>query len=228
MNASGQTIRAVTLDVGHTLIEPRESVGDVYARAAAQHGCTNVSRTDLEQRFQLALQRAGSAVNTRADWAHIVDNTFAGLLERPPSETFFPDLFRHFGQPEAWRVYDDVWPALDALAQAGVRLGIISNWDDRLRHLLTGMNLAARFEVIVVSCEVGRAKPAPEIFAAAARAFNLPPLEMLHVGDNAMADVAGARAAGFRAVQITRGSVADSGQIGSLLDLRRALNQPAR
>lgn len=212
-------IRAVTLDVGHTLIEPREPVGEVYARAAARHGCTNVSRADLEQRFQVALDRAGSAVNTRADWANIVDATFTGLLPRPPSETFFPQLFRHFGQPEAWRIYDDVWPALDTLAQRGVRLGIISNWDDRLRQLLTELKLAERFEVILISCEFGRAKPAPEIFAAAARAFHLPPARIMHVGDNATSDVAGARAAGFQAVRINRASATTPDQLGSLLEL---------
>ena len=206
MSSSAGKIRAVTFDVGHTLIEPREAVGDVYAEAAARHGCTNLSRAELEHRFHVALGKAGSAVNTRADWARIVDDTFVGLAPRPPSETFFPELFERFAQPSAWRIYDDVWPALDELSLRGVRLGVISNWDNRLRALLAALELASRFEVIVISCEQGSAKPAREIFESAARQFRLPPAEMLHVGDNWEADVQGARAAGFRSVQIARGS----------------------
>lgn len=218
-------IQAVTFDAGHTLIEPRESVGDVYAAAAARHGAGNLSRVELERRFQVALARAGSAVNTQADWARIVDNTFAGLLRRPPSETFFPELFARFAQASAWRIYDDVGPTLESLAHSGVRLGVISNWDNRLRPLLAQLELAGRFEVIIVSAEVGHAKPAAEIFAAAARAFGLPPAEILQVGDNWEADVAGARAAGFQAVQIARGNAAGSDQINTLFQLQALVNQ---
>lgn len=206
MTSFGGQIRAVTFDVGHTLIEPRESVGDVYAEAAARHGCANLSRPALEQRFQVALRKAGSAVNTRDDWARIVDDTFAGLVAQPPSETFFPELFERFSQPSAWRIYDDVWPALEDLARRGVRLGVISNWDNRLRALLAALELAERFEVIMVSCEQGCAKPARAIFESAARQFRLPPAGILHAGDNWEADVQGARAAGFHSVQIARGS----------------------
>ena len=37
MNLNGRKIRAVTFDVGHTLIEPRDSVGNTYAEIAARH-----------------------------------------------------------------------------------------------------------------------------------------------------------------------------------------------
>ncbi len=225
---AAKIIRAVTFDAGHTLVEPRESVGDVYAAAAARQGASGLSREDLERRFHAALREAGSAVNTKADWARIVDATFAGLLSRPPSETFFPELFEQFGRAAAWRIYDDVAPTLAALAQSGVRLGVISNWDERLQSLLVELGLAGQFEVIVVSCEVGFAKPAPEIFAAAARAFNLPPEEILHVGDNWQADVIGARASGFHAVQIARAAEENTDRISSLQALQTRLNQHQR
>jgi HAD superfamily hydrolase (TIGR01509 family) len=80
--------------------------------------------------------------------------------------------------------------------------------------------LAARFEVIVVSCELNSAKPAREMFERAATLFKLPPEEILHVGDSLAADVRGAQEAGFRAVQLERDAEAlHDGQIRSLLDL---------
>ncbi|MCI4343004.1 MAG: HAD family hydrolase [Thermoplasmata archaeon] len=58
----------------------------------------------------------------------------------------------------------------------------------------------APFLHIVTSCEVGRAKPAPEIFRDAARRLGLPPHEILHVGDRWELDVEGAQEAGYGAV----------------------------
>ena len=58
----------------------------------------------------------------------------------------------------------------------------------------------ASFRHIVTSCEVGRAKPAPEIFRDAARRLDLPPHEILHVGDRWELDVEGAQQAGYGAV----------------------------
>ena len=221
--SAASTIRAVTFDVGQTLIEPLLSVGEVYAAAAAEHGCPNLPAGELGKRFRAVLQARGSAVNTRADWARIVDDTFAGLLPKRPSETFFPELFERFAQPSAWRIFDDVWPALDELTRRGLRLGVISNWDERLRPLLAALGLGARFEVVMISCEVGHAKPAREIFESAAKLFQLPPAEIFHVGDNFEADVRGARAAGFRAVQIARASAPSADSVASLLELPRLI-----
>lgn len=212
-------IRAVTFDVGHTLIEPRDSVGNIYAEIAARHGRPGLSPAELDRRFLTVLQARGGAVNTRADWAEIVDDTFVGLISPAPSETFFPELFERFAQASEWRIYDDVRPTLKELARLGIRLGIISNWDDRLRPLLAALELAPHFEVTMVSAEFGCSKPAREIFDSAAKLFGLPPDEILHVGDNWNADVEGARAVGFRSVQIMRGSPAGDDRLASLRDL---------
>jgi FMN phosphatase YigB (HAD superfamily) len=57
----------------------------------------------------------------------------------------------------------------------------------------------APFRHIVTSCEVGRAKPALEIFQEASERLGLRPDEILHVGDRWELDVVGARRAGFGA-----------------------------
>lgn len=50
-----------------------------------------------------------------------------------------------------------------------------------------------RFDRIVTSCEVGRAKPLPEIFREAAQGLGLPCEAILHIGDRWDIDVVGAR-----------------------------------
>jgi putative hydrolase of the HAD superfamily len=214
-------IQAVTFDVGSTLIEPWPSVGHVYAEVAAAHGHGNCSAEELERRFRAAFHARGGLVNTKQEWSVIVDEAFAGLLPKPPSESFFPELYERFAQAGAWRIFEDVAPTLAALRQRGLKLGVISNWDDRLRPLLKSLQIADQFDVIVVSCEVGASKPASAIFQAAVEQLGLPASTLLHVGDSFELDVLGARAAGLHAVQIERQAATGRGsQIKSLLDLR--------
>jgi putative hydrolase of the HAD superfamily len=199
-------IQAVTFDVGNTLIKAWPSVGHVYAEIASRNGCVGVTPELLEARFRAMWPASLHLTETRSGWQQIVDQVFEGLGATPPSRTFFAEIYERFAQADVWRIYDDVPAALDQLAAQGLRLAIISNWDERLRALLANLGLDVRFEIIVVSCEVGHAKPRREIFDEAARRLGLPAGQILHVGDSAEMDLQGARAAGFAAVQILRGA----------------------
>ena len=127
-----ETVEAITLDVGGTLIEPWPSVGHVYAEVAARHG-VQAEPEELTRRFVQAWQAQDAFQYTRDDWAAVVDATFEGLVTQLPSQTFFGELYSHFAKAECWHVYEDVIPTLTALRQQGIRLAVISNWDDRLR-----------------------------------------------------------------------------------------------
>ncbi|MBC8096085.1 MAG: HAD-IA family hydrolase [Akkermansiaceae bacterium] len=216
---SDSTLRAVSFDVGGTLIEPWPSVGHVYAEIAAQHGAPGLSPQLLNERFKTAWRSCKDFDYTRVGWENLVQQTFAGLI--PSAVSFFPELYERFTEPEAWQVFDDVRPTLDKLAEEEIRLVVISNWDDRLRPLLKRLKLDQYFESLIVSCEVGFAKPSPIIFEQAASRLGLAPGDILHVGDSAEMDLRGARAAGFQAIQLKRGEEAKSPDvITSLAELR--------
>ena len=213
-------IQAVTFDVGGTLIQPWPSVGRVYAEVAEQHGVKNLSPEKLNKKFATAWRAKMNFQHTHEDWADLVDQTFAGLCEPRPSRTFFPAIYQRFAELSAWRMYDDVLPALDTLASKGIPLAVISNWDARLRPLLQQFRLDRYFEIIIVSCEVGFAKPSPVIFEHAAKKLGIAPEHIVHVGDSAKEDVAGATAAGVGALLIDRDKEAiEAGQISSLRQL---------
>ena len=125
MNLSPE-VRAVTFDVGGTLIKPWPSVGHVYAEVAAKHGRA-IQPAVLDQRFRKAWRELKNFNHAREEWAALVDQTFAGLLISPPSRTFFPELYDRFSEPDAWQIFEDVKPALEALAARGINLAIISN-----------------------------------------------------------------------------------------------------
>ncbi len=213
-------IEAVTFDVGGTLIQPWPSVGHVYAEVAARHGVENLSPEEINHQFRAAWRTKTNFNHTREDWAALVEKAFSGLTNRQPNQTFFPELYDRFGMRDAWHIFDDAVPALEALATIGMRLAVISNWDERLRPLLQQLELSDYFETIIVSCEAGFAKPSPVIFEHAVKKLGLPPESILHVGDNLTADVQGARGTGFRAVRIDRTSPAVANhQIASLSEL---------
>ncbi len=197
------TIQAVTFDVGGTLIDPHPSVGHVYAEIAAAFAGSPLDAQLLERRFRSVWKAFPRQLHSAADWAELVDEVFHDLVHPPPSQSFFPRLYARFAEPEVWRVYDDVLPTLKRLRRAGIRTAALSNWDERLRPLLEGLQLAQFFDPIIVSCEVGTAKPDPAIFHFAATALDLPPDSILHVGDDPVLDLAASRA-GFHAVLIDR------------------------
>lgn len=215
---------AVTFDVGGTLIQPWPSVGHVYADVAARHGGVRLSPEDLNRNFALAWRAKRNFHHTESDWAGLVDKTFDGLVDVPPSRTFFPALYDRFAGPDAWRVWDDTLSALDELASRGIPLAVVSNWDERLRPLLSQLHLKSYFETIAVSCEVAFTKPSPVIFEHVAHKLGIPPQNILHVGDSRTEDLEGARSAGFQALLIDRAASTDRDDtISSLRDLASAL-----
>lgn len=212
-------IKAVTFDVGGTLIEPWPSVGHVYAEVAARHGVKTFSPDQLNARFKAAWRARKNFEHSRSEWAELVEEVFGGTGSTPSSKALFPDLYERFAQPGAWHIFDDVIPALDALVSQGIRLAVISNWDERLRGLLRRLNLDRYFETFAISCEVGFSKPSRVIFRQAAFELDLRPDAILHIGDSFEMDIEGAKAAGFHALQIQRtGTTSGNGDISSLAE----------
>lgn len=216
-------IEAVTFDVGGTLITPAPSVGAIYARVASRHGVPGLGAELLDRRFKEVWAKSRPFQHGRDDWSRLVDRVFEGLAPEPPSRTFFPDLYAEFGRADAWRVFDDVVPTIEALAGIGVDLGIISNWDDRLRPLLRDLRLDRYFNSILVSCETGFAKPSPVIYQEALRRLGRPAAAVLHVGDELQDDFAGATTAGFSALHLRRETPPADLQIQSLREVAARL-----
>jgi putative hydrolase of the HAD superfamily len=219
-NAERAQIKAVTFDVGGTLIEPWPSVGHVYAEVAARHGLKTFSAEQLNARFKAGWRTRKTFEHSRSEWAELVDEVFAISPAEPFRDIFFSELYDRFAEPIAWRVFEDVVPALSTLASRGIRLGVISNWDERLRGLLRKLKLNGYFATLTISREVGFPKPSRVIFRQAAAELDLQPNAILHIGDSLEMDVTGAKAAGFQALQIHRGDGAASNhQLRSLAEL---------
>lgn len=217
-------IRAVTFDVGGTLIEPWPSVGHVYAEVAARFDLGTLEPATLNHQFAKAWKSRGPFDYSRRAWQELVNQTFAGLVAGTPGDDFFAAVYRQFEEPSVWRVFDDVFPALAELKARGFKLAVLSNWDERLRPLLARLDLFNGFDTVIISHEAGHTKPAPEIFLKAAAALELPSDAILHVGDSAREDVSGAQSVGMpallldrRSSQVTATSLPSLGSLSGLL-----------
>lgn len=211
-------IAAVTFDVGGTLINPWPSVGDVYVEVAAEFG-VEASPDFINWNFKDAWKSRHNFDYTQSAWFEIVRESFGVQGAELPDE-FFPAVYERFAQPDVWIVYGDVIRTLEDLAAREVKLGIISNWDDRLIPLLERLGLKKYFDTIIVSCNVGFTKPSPVIFEQAVRWLKVLPENLLHVGDSPKEDIDGASAAGFHTRQIARGRrIQDPEHIGTLLSV---------
>ncbi|UQU68186.1 HAD-IA family hydrolase [Couchioplanes caeruleus] len=92
---------------------------------------------------------------------------------------------------------------LDSLRAAGHPLALISNATSDTAEAWPHSPLAARFDVVVFSCEVGLAKPDPAVYRAATDRLGADPAHCLFVGDGADGELAGAAAAGLPTLRIT-------------------------
>jgi putative hydrolase of the HAD superfamily len=97
--------------------------------------------------------------------------------------------------------------ALSALAGRGYTLCLVSNTMRTpgavLREILRAYGLLDYFAHLTFSDECGIRKPDPAIFHRTLQAAGVPPAQAVHVGDDPVLDVEGARAAGMRVIQVT-------------------------
>ena len=122
--------------------------------------------------------------------------TLRGIVDHT-IERWYSDMYV---DPEAHGVLGDLKPRF--------KIGLITNWDysPSIYRLLADYELEDYFEIVVISDEVGVAKPDPRIFHIALDRAGLQPKETAYVGD-APEDVEGSLAAGLHPILIKRNKV---------------------
>jgi putative hydrolase of the HAD superfamily len=221
------TVRAVVFDAVGTVIRPDPPAAVIYSEVAKRLG-SRVASGEIPARFRRAFGQqeeidrlVGLQTSEEREmqrWRQIVTQVLDDVAD---TEECFRELFDHFSDPSAWRCEAEIGPVLEELASRGYALGLASNYDRRLRRVVTGLPMLTRLERLIISSEVGWRKPAPEFFAAIAQTFGLPGSQILYVGDDLMNDYEGARSAGLHAVLYDPrcAAPAGAGRIAQLTDL---------
>jgi putative hydrolase of the HAD superfamily len=139
-------------------------------------------------------------------WRGLVDRVLDSLAVSPAQldrETYFAELYDEFTRPGVWALFPEVEEVVTTLS-CRAALCVVSNFDARLRKILTGLGIAQHFHHLVISSEVGAEKPDPHIFQHALALADCPSDEALHVGDDPRCDWAGAEAVGVRVFRLQR------------------------
>lgn len=130
----------------------------------------------------------------------------------------------------AVKVDGEVRPLLAWLGEQGIKRGICSNAPfppDMMRRQLTSHGLLALVDAAVFSSDVGRRKPAQEMYRAALDAIGTRPERTLFVGDRVREDYEGPCALGMRALIVTAHAEEQPPDgvpvLASLAELRSAL-----
>jgi len=208
-------VRAVLFDAAGTLIETREAVGEIYTRMARDHGVA-LPAWRVDAAFRRILQQtaprdpsAAAPAETdrreRAWWRGVVRSTFRAAdstVRFSDFDAFFDALYQAFARPELWRRRPGARSALRGLRARGIATGVVSNFDRRLPAVLAGLELSPLLDTVVLPSDAGVMKPDPRIFVLALERLGIPAAHSVFVGDQAVPDMAGARAAGLRAVDV--------------------------
>ena len=219
-------LEAVTFDVTHTLLSC-PTLGQQYADVLARHGI-EVAARDIEAAIPLVWQELACSASPARDrflhhangargfWRHFVERTCELVDAARPSAFAAAELFDRFAQAAAWEVAPGTRGMLADLRRRGLRLAVISNWDQRLPLLLERLELADHFDTFAISAIVGAEKPHPRIFETALAALGVAAEHALHVGYSRRDDVEGARGVGMQALLL---SPAGDGDLRSLAEL---------
>lgn len=209
-------------DAVGTLLYPDPPVAEAYHVAGQKFG-SRLSMNEIRGRFRAALsvnQACGESTNEareRDRWRRIVRTVIDDVTEG--HEALFETLWQHFAQPQHWRTFDDV-EALDELRLRGYRIGIASNFDDRLIRIAAAQPSLAACELIFVSSNVGFTKPDGRFFRTIEERIGVNPSQIALVGDDEISDVQGATQAGWKAGRLDRsGSISSPETIRSIAEL---------
>ena len=211
----GTHITTIFFDVGQTLLVPAVPEGLVFTEEAARFdvaldpALVDARVTQMYRLYEQLYKQDetfwSDEARTTAMWLKLYEYLCSLMgVEESKQAAIAQSVHRRYFSAASWKAYDDVLPALEALRERGLRMGLISNWDSTLEGIIIELGLAPYFEVILSSTVVRLHKPMPQIFELALKRMEVGPDEAIHVGDHLTADVAGALEAGIMPVLIDR------------------------
>jgi putative hydrolase of the HAD superfamily len=213
----------VLLDALGTLVELERPWPHLVDELAARGVVVNEEDARAAMLAEMAYYRAHH--DEAVDWAALKDlrrRCAAVVQEQLHTSLPLDDVLDALLGAIRFRAYPEVPEVLARLRAGGARLAVVSNWDVSLHDVLERTGLRPLVDAVVISAELGVAKPDPAIFRAALKRLGATEDGAVHVGDSLEHDVAGARAAGLEAVLVARnGATAPDGvrAVASLAEL---------
>lgn len=194
-------VAAVLIDVYETAL-----TCDFVAHSRELPALAGVSPTVWDERFRTLAPAVMDGRMRMADAFAAVIRSTGG--DAPPA--LLEELVRRDQSLllQTSRLHDDTVPFLETLRRRGVPAAFVSNCAENTGPLLAHLGLSGLVDAVVLSCDVGHAKPAGGIFRAALDQLAVPAHGTLFVDDQETYCL-GATALGIDAVRIDRAGTTD-------------------
>ncbi|VVC41453.1 HAD-like domain,HAD-superfamily hydrolase, subfamily IA, REG-2-like,HAD hydrolase, subfamily IA [Cinara cedri] len=213
-----QPFKLITFDITGTLFKYRSCPAVEYSNILKKYGI-EVKTSTLEDLINknwkfMTKKHPNFGLDTGIGWetfwrtyAHnVLSKTFEieNINVNVPMNTVIDDLMMTYSTGETFEVQNGAIELLEYLKKEGIPLGVLSNYDPRIKPIIKNIGLSHYFKFILSSYEVKSEKPDIRIFREAESFVDTCSDRdlFLHVGDSYSLDFIGAKNAGWSACLI--------------------------
>jgi HAD superfamily hydrolase (TIGR01509 family) len=194
---------AVFLDAGGVLVDPNWSrVAEALLRQGVDVPPEALAAAEPHAKRALDTPELVRTTSDRTrGWKYFnLVLEHAGLTLSDATDRALADLHEYHRRSNLWEAVPPGVPeALARLRGLGLTVVVASNANGTVRAHFERIGIAAFFDLILDSHDIGIEKPDPAFFAHGLAAIGVRAEDALHVGDFYAVDVVGARAAGLEA-----------------------------
>ena len=232
-------IKAITFDLYGTLAGFTPSRYEIQSKAAAKFGLTLTEDDVLKGYFKadefMSKQNASSPIRSMnsnekrrffAEYERLILSESEPSIELKTCLNVWEEIQKI---PYKLTVFNDVRPVLKMLRKQGLILAVITNMNTTGPEILDKLELTGHIDFAITSLEAKAEKPDPRIFEMAFNKAKCEPRENIHVGDQVLSDINGAKKIGTHYILIDRYSIneafTDGLRITSLFQLPGLINR---
>lgn len=193
---SNLVIKHVLFDVADTLLHKPALLGTIR-RTLANAGIT-VDAATIARAHRATRELLTVPDRTGREFYLVFNFRFLEVLGVLPTPALAEQIYLNC-RSLPWEAFPDT----AVFEKIGLPVGVVSNWDSSLREKLA-THFKIEFAPLVISEEVGFAKPDQRIYKEAIRQTRLEASEILFIGDSIRLDIVPAVQAGMTAVLVDR------------------------
>ncbi|WCL51066.1 HAD-IA family hydrolase [Leptospira sp. GIMC2001] len=210
----------IYLDIGDTVIHLKKKPGELYLDLFISFGkdLSGIEKGRANESFLNAWKEMDRLYATEdfADryrkhkngsigfWFELIERFCQKLQIQDITNNEKMEIYKTFETKEVWFVEPSFFDLVELSQQRKISLGVLSNWDSRLRIILENLGIFQYFSEMVISGEFGWEKPSPRIFQEAERRAGLSGEKILYTGDKVEMDYRPSQKLGWKSFLFKR------------------------